>query len=467
MTHPIPDRQAVKLRPPGPVALAGRALRVTATLLRRLGPQLVAHALGRGDSARLTTALRITCDDLGATYIKFGQIIASAPTLTGEETAAQFRSMLDAGPPVPFPDVVREIERTSGKPVRKTFSRLDPEPIGQASLAVVHRGTLIDGRDVAVKVLRPGIEKVLASDLVLLRAAVRALGVAVPAVGELATGLVDDLAGQLQHEVDLRIEAAIMQHFRGLPQHDDLPLVVVPEPLVQLSGRRVLVMDFLDGVPIDDANLDALGVDASALVDQVVKAWLLTALRDGIFHGDVHAGNILFLRDGRAGLIDWGITGQLDPDAHWMLRRFIGGAIGDESAWDDLADHLSSHLSTVQPDLRPDRDMLRMVLRDHLSAVVNKPFGEFSLSEVILSLNTQSSVIRGIAAQPRRTQRTTRKMVDAIRRTRQPAPDLTLMGGGMLLLAKQLAYFERYGKLHLGELAVLHDTEFFRDVLKT
>lgn len=452
---------ADRLRHPSRSALARRTLEVVGTAGYRLAPPMAARVARRGRRNRLPSALRAACADLGATYVKFGQIIASAPTLTGDALAAEFRSMLDAGPPVPYADVVRQIERTTGKPLRATFDHVEPTPVGQASLAVVHRGTLRDGRDVAIKVLRPGIEKVLASDLALLRSLVKALRVAVPAVGDLTARLVDDLAAQLADEIDLRNEAAIMARFRALPQHEDLPLVVVPEPLTDLSGRRVLVMDFLAGVPIDDADIGSLGLDAPALVDQVVKAWLLTALRDGMFHGDVHAGNILLLHDGRVGLLDWGIVGHLDPDAHWMLRRFIGGAVGDETAWDELADHLSDRVAMVETGVELDRATLRMLLRDHLSGIVNRPFGEFSLAETITALTTQASVLRGSEPEPRK-----HRLAGVLRRSRQPAPDLAVMDGGMLLLAKQLAYFERYGRLHLGDLPVLHDRDFFRDVLE-
>lgn len=450
------------LRRPSRADVARRTTHVLATAVHRLSVPAVRRVTRHGGPRSFPRALRTACDDLGATFIKVGQIVASAPSLTGDEVAAEFRGMLDAGPPVPFADVVGQIERATGAAVQTHFAHIDPDPIGQASLAVVHRGTLRDGRDVAIKVLRPGIERTLASDLTILRSLVKVLSLAVPAAGGLAARLVDDLAEQLERELDLRNEAASMARFRALPQHDQLPLVVVPEPLLELSGRRVLVMDFLDGVPIDDSDIEALELDAAELVDQLVKAWMLTALRDGIFHGDLHAGNILLLRDGRVGLIDWGIVGHLEPDAHWLLRRFIGGAVGDETAWDELADHLATTVATLDPGTSLDRTMLRMVLRDHLGAVVNRPFGEFSLSETLMAITTQANALRGETPNP-----STRGLAGALRRSRQPGPDLRVMDGGLLLLAKQLAYVERYGRLHLreGDRPVLHDQRFFRDVL--
>src|SRR5207244_10797135 len=116
-----------------------------------------------------------------------------------------------------------------------------------------------------------------------------------------------------------------------LPPRVTLPLVAVPEPYPALSAARVLTMEFLDGVPIDDlARIAELGVDPRPLIEQTVRAWFLTTIRYGIFHGDVHAGNLMLLRDGRIAALDWGIVGQLDADIHRFFRRTIHAALGDE-----------------------------------------------------------------------------------------------------------------------------------------
>src|SRR5437762_13049535 len=128
-----------------------------------------------------------------------------------------------------------------------------------------------------------------------------------------------------------------MAHYRDLLRRVDLPLVVVPEPYPALSGPRVLAMEFLDGVPIDDlAGIAELGVDPRPLVEQTVRGWFLTAIRYGVFHGDVHAGNLLLLRDGRIAALDWGIVWQLEPDTARCVGRSIEGGIGDEAAWDEV-----------------------------------------------------------------------------------------------------------------------------------
>lgn len=452
--HCCPDPTRHRLRSPSRRTAARRAGRVGVAVGRRLGPLAARRILRRtGSSTDTAHALRAVCDDAGATFTKLGQLVASSPTLFGEDLASAFRSCLDRGAAVAFEDVVAEIELGLGGPIDDQFAHIDPAPIGQASLAVVHRARLVDGREVAVKVLRPGIEEIVAADLALLRPLLGTLTrLAAPGLVDLVLETIDGLRAQLEEELDLRNEAAVMAYFRSLPEGARLPLVVVPEPILALTSRRVLVMELLDGVAIDDVDAAAhLGIDPAPLVEQTVKAWLLCALRGGIFHGDVHAGNILLLRDGRVGVIDWGIVGRLSDESHWLLRRFIGGAaLGDEAAWDELATHLEAQLADAGiPDV--DRDTVRMLLREQLGAVVNQPFGSVSLSGLLLALQGGPERVQPQGSRWRRA-----------RALRSPS---AVMDRGMLLLAKQLAYFERYGRMYLGDIAVLRDEAFFREAL--
>ena len=117
-------------------------------------------------------------------------------------------------------------------------------------------------------------------------------------------------------------------------------------------------MEFLDGVPIDDPGaIEAMGIDPAPVVQQTVQGFLLTAIRWGNFHGDVHAGNLLMLRDGRVGVIDWGIVARLDPESHVFFRRLIEAALGDESAWDDIAAHIRRQYgAAIMESLALDQD---------------------------------------------------------------------------------------------------------------
>jgi predicted unusual protein kinase regulating ubiquinone biosynthesis (AarF/ABC1/UbiB family) len=456
---PIP----YELHTPPPAVLARRGARVTGSVARNLGPHLARRAGGtRLTTAQLARPLRRVCQEAGATFLKFGQIVASSPSLFGDEMAAEFRSCLDTGPRLAFERVQAELRHP------ERFASLDPEPLGRASLAVVHRGRLHDGRDVAVKVLRPGIERRIAADLTLMRQLFRGLARAVgPDLSDVLLEVLAGLQRQLEEELDLRNEAAVMAYFRGLPEAVRLPAVVVPEPYADVSDRRVLVMEFLDGVPIDDLSaIEAMGHDPRPVVDQVVKAWFITALRGGIFHGDVHAGNIMLLRDGRVGVIDWGIVGRLSPDSHFLLRRFIAASLGDESAWDDIVDHLLTQLR-VTGDGGPaiDEATLRAVLRQHVATVVTQPFGQFSLADMVMGI--QRAFDQMFRAQEPETDAEGRVgLRRRLGRVRAIGPNAAAMDRSMMLLGKQLAYFERYGKLYMGDVSLLHDREFFTAVLE-
>ena len=318
----------------------------------------------RSPRARTSTAPRIVaaCADLGATYVKFGQLVASAPSVVGEEVSVAFRSLLDQGRPVGFHKVQHEVERATHEPLRTTFAEFDPEPVGRASMAVVHRAQLADGTDVAVKILRPGIERKVAADFQLMgwlipRVASRVAGAQAQMIEPMLAGL----RNQLCEELDLRNEARTMDHFNGLLTEVDLPSVAIPHTYPELSSRRVLVMEWFDGAAIDDLSaIEAFGVDPVPLVTDTVKAFFLTTARYGLFHGDVHAGNLLLLRDGRIGVLDWGIVGRLDEENREAFCDIIRAALGDEEAWGRVTDRivaqigpLIEHRLGVTPDQIP------------------------------------------------------------------------------------------------------------------
>jgi len=454
-----PSSAPYRLRSPSPAVLARRAAQVTAALGTELGPYAVRRATGSPVKRRkLARRARRACQELGATFLKAGQVVASSPSLFGRAAAEEFRSCLDTGPKVPLDAVRAEIERAAGRPLREVFASFDERPIGRASLAVVHRARLHDGREVAVKVLRPHIESTIAADLALMRQLLKGLARALaPEMAFTVGEVLEGLQLQLEQELDLRNEARVMTYFRALPETMDLPLVVVPEPYPEFSGRRVLVMEFLDGVPIDDVETaSGLGQDGGAMVDQVVRGWMVTAIRAGVFHGDVHAGNILLLRDGRVGVLDWGIVGRLSPESHSLLRQFIAASIGDESAWEELAAHVASQVREAG-GIEVDEQMLQVLMREQLAPVITKPFGEFSLADMLTALQGQLQQLQPSSESQQGGGR--------LAQLRNITPPQGVVDHGMVLLAKQMAYFERYGKLYLGDVAVLSDKEFFKSVL--
>jgi aarF domain-containing kinase len=452
--------------------LRGRAQQIAWVTAKHFTPLAVRAARHKpvGDSA-FARPLRLSFEELGTTFMKFGQLIGSAPGVFGDDVADEFRSCLDTGRPVPFEQVRQVIEDDLGMPLEEAFAHIDPEPIGRASIAVVHRARTHDGRDVAVKVLRPGIERRVAIDLDLLQPL---LELVVRQTGDQAAGsllsMFDGFRAQMGEELDLRNEARAMAHYRELLALVELPLVTVPEPHPDLSGSRVLTMQFLDGVPIDDlASISELGYDPRPVVQQVVQGFLLTAIRWGTFHGDVHAGNLLMLRDGRVGVIDWGIVGRLDPDTHRFFRRMIEGALGDEAAWPDITAHIErAYGPAIREGLGLEGEALVAFVRGMMEPVLTQPFGGVSLADLMLAPQQQVARVRGIEAHDR----SVRTVVRRFREQRKLRAMVEEHGGnqsdfdrGTFLLTKQLMYFERYGKMYLADVGLFDDRLFFEKAL--
>ena len=242
-----------------------------------------------------------------------------------------------------------------------------------------------------------------------------------------------------------------MTHFRALLSEVDLPGVVIPE--VISAHERVLVMEFLDGVPIDDlAAVAEFGFDPKPVVQLVVKAWFLTTVRDGVFHGDVHAGNLLLLPDGRVGVLDWGILGRLSPETHEHLRSIIAAALGDEEAWTRVIARVSQQIGPlIESRMGIGHDQLPVFVRGIIEPLLTKPFGEVQLSSLFIGPDGAEQSGLGFVRGPKG----------------EAAPDL---GGiefdrGMFLLAKQLLYFERYGKLYLDDVSLVSDRDFFAGLI--
>jgi predicted unusual protein kinase regulating ubiquinone biosynthesis (AarF/ABC1/UbiB family) len=474
MTEDVPRAFPRPLPRPTRRQLLRRSRTIGLVAARHFGSQALRRLRraprGPVSARELAHPLRRTFEDLGATYTKFGQLIASAPGVFGADMADEFRACLDTGPVVSFDEVRRTVEWDLGMALEDAYAELDPDPIGRASIAVVHAARLHDGRRVAVKVLRPGVDELVATDLDLLQPL---LELVARHTGDQTAGsllqVLDGFREQIGEELDLRNEARAMGHFRRLLAQVELPMVAVPEVTQDLSGPNVLTMELFEGVPVDDLSAASrYGISPGPLLEQVVRAFLLTTVRWGAFHGDIHAGNLFLLRDGRIGVLDWGIVGRLDPATHRFFVRMLEGVLGDEKAWDDVAAHL---VRTYGPAMRDalglDDAQLAVFVRGVIEPVLVRPFGEVSLADIIAAPQAQLAKARGIEAHDWSV-RTIAKRLSAQRKLRRAA----VAGGGVasdfdratFLLGKQLMYFERYGKLFLADTPLL-DRRFLATVL--
>ena len=264
---------------------------------------------------------------IGPAAIKLGQALATRPDLVGDDAAADLARLQDAVPPAPFVTIRSAVERSLERPIEALFASFDPEPVGAASIAQVHRAVTTDGRHVAVKVLRPGIEEDLARAIETYEwaaAQAEAMG------GELARLrprlTIAHFRQWTLRELDLRREAASASE---LAEHMEAePGFTIPAIDWSRTTRRVLTLDWVDGVKL--ANRPALvaaGHDMGALASTLVRAFLRQAIADGFFHADLHQGNLFALADGRIAAIDFGIMGRIDRRARLWLAEILHGLI--------------------------------------------------------------------------------------------------------------------------------------------
>lgn len=264
---------------------------------------------------------------IGPAAIKLGQTLATRPDLVGEEAKQDLMRLQDRLPPIPFEQIEQAISSSFDRPIDTLFSHIEPEPVGAASIAQVHKAVTTDGRTVAVKVLRPGIEKEFARDIETYEWAatqVEAMG------GELARLrprlTIETFKRWTARELDLRREAASASELAEGMQAE--PDYVVPEIDWQRTGGRVMTLEWFDGIKISDREaLDAAGHDRKELAGKLVRAFLRQAISEGFFHADMHQGNLFVLPDGKIAAIDFGIMGRVDRRARLWLAEILYGLI--------------------------------------------------------------------------------------------------------------------------------------------
>ncbi|MEA1618369.1 2-polyprenylphenol 6-hydroxylase [Erythrobacter sp. T5W1-R] len=262
---------------------------------------------------------------IGPAAIKLGQSLATRPDLVGEEAAQNLLSLQDSLPPVPFAQIREVIESSFGQPIDKLFAEIDPVPVGAASIAQVHKGVTVDGRTVAIKVLRPGIREKFARDI----ATYEWAAAHVEAMGGEASRLrprltIANFKRWSNSELDLRREAAsaseLAQEMAGIGGYR------IPAIDWDRTNGRVMTIEWIDGVKISRVDeLRARGHDLDAISQKLVISFLTQAISAGFFHADMHQGNLFVEDDGTIVAIDFGIMGRIDRRARQWLAEILYG----------------------------------------------------------------------------------------------------------------------------------------------
>jgi ubiquinone biosynthesis protein len=264
---------------------------------------------------------------IGPAAIKLGQTLATRPDLVGDEAAHDLLRLQDALPPLPFPVIRQRIEGNSGRPLETFFAEFDEHPVGAASIAQVHRAITTDGRQVAVKVLRPGIETEFAKAIDTYEWA----AAQVESMGGEASRLrprlvIETFKRWTAREIDLRREAASASELaEGMQAEPDF---MVPQIDWQRTTGKVMTLEWINGIKLSHRQkLIEAGHDTSLLASRLIKAFLRQAIAEGFFHADMHQGNLFALPDGRIAAIDFGIMGRIDRRARVWLAEILYGLI--------------------------------------------------------------------------------------------------------------------------------------------
>ncbi|MGK2949347.1 MAG: ABC1 kinase family protein [Acidimicrobiales bacterium] len=414
-----------RLTRPGRVPPGVRVLRTSAVLGGALGLWAVKARRAGGATSRadISRRLRLAAERLGPTYIKLGQIISSGEGLFPEELVSEFKKCRDQVPPEPFSVVRAVVEGDLGRPLEEVFLRFHPEPLAAASIAQVHRATLHTGEDVVVKVQRPSVGQLVHKDLRVMAWLAPFLVGRIP-ISALANppALVELFAETITEELDFRIEAQNMldvaRSFAELGQRD----YVIPRPHPSLVTQRVLVMERLEGFKFDDvAGMKGAGVDTEKVVRTGMIGFMEGAMIHGIFHGDLHGGNLFVMADGRTALLDFGIVGRLSEPRRLAFLRLLMSA---------TANDLTGQLEALRDlgALPPDTDIQAVIVDLGLDRPVVDPT-TLTADELVQEIQQVIKGLLGIGARlPKELMLFIKNMVFLDGAVATLAPDLDIIG---------------------------------------
>ncbi|MBF0584627.1 MAG: 2-polyprenylphenol 6-hydroxylase [Magnetococcales bacterium] len=268
--------------------------------------------------------LREAMEELGPTFIKFGQALSTRTEILPEAFSVEMKKLQDEVPPFPFEQTAEIIQKDLGGPVEQFFQTFDPIPVASASMAQVHRATTLSGRDVAVKVMRPNVIALVEMDIRMLSTLADLVDTYLKDWKRMRVKqVVAEFAASIRNEINFQIEASRAQKFRENFKND--PEMRVPAVIWPLSTRRVLTLEWIDGVPIDEMANHAQNdhLDPVVISRNIVTSFFKQVFRDGYFHADQHPGNIFVLADGTIAILDFGIVGRVTREDRVLLARIL------------------------------------------------------------------------------------------------------------------------------------------------
>lgn len=384
----------------------------------------------RAPSAHL---LRNIFEDLGTTYVKLGQLIASMPSVFPDEYVDAFQGCLDQTNPLPFSTIKKVLTQELGDPA-DYFSWIDEKPLASASIAQVHAATLISGEDVVIKVQRPDAADILHADLSLLHNITKVLEFVTPKLKHASLAdMIDEIRFSMLEECDFEKEASNIATYRDFLESINSKTVRVPLVYPQASRKRILTMERFYGVPLTDIDVvkQYHPNPETALVD-ALNVWFASVNQCRIYHADLHSGNIMMLNSGEIGFIDFGIVGSISEEV-WQALITLSTSLPME----DFTTTAEALLKLGATDQSIDTDALANDLKQLYDDTMNVDISEFSsiessLDNVLIQL---SRVAKNYGIRfPRTFTLLIKQFLYFDRYTQALAPDLDLFQDDRLLL---------------------------------
>ena len=346
---------------------------------------------------------RRVLEELGPTFIKLGQVLATRVDLFEPEWIAEFGKLQDSAPPIPYADVLQQLAEDLGAPPEKIFAAFDPEPLAAASIAQVHRARLEDGSEVVVKVRRPGIRSVVEADL---RWLMRLAELVESENPELRNFHPQEIVRQfelsLRRELDFAIECRnaerIANNFAGYTDQDTISppatgrapdsatlpaaaIIVIPRVYWKWTGERVCVQEFIEGIPGRNlAAADHAGLDRKILARRGARAVLKMIVEDGFFHADPHPGNVFYLPGNRLAFIDFGMVGRLNEERRDQMIQLMLGMVRREPA------RVAEVMLDWSGDVSVDEDSLIVEIQTFVDQYYGIPLKQLSLGAMLTDL---------------------------------------------------------------------------------
>ncbi len=346
------------------------------TALRGLIP---AKYKRRGSVLSMAERLRLVIEELGPTFVKFGQILADRPDIVSDKLRTELKKLQSNVEPIPHDTAMKLIEEELGSPIERYFSSIGSDAcIGSASIGQVYKATLNTGEDVVIKIQRPDIQSKIELDLHLLKYLAQQLVDEYPGLTAIdIVGFVDEFGETLKMEMNYVNEAANVTRFSEI--FKDSPFCTIPKVYTELCTPQMLVMEYVTGLPADNvAELVQAGLDPVQVAENGIRIMLIMIFKNGFFHADPHAGNLFVQKDNRIALIDFGMVGTLKPAQMQFLAGFILGLATSNARI--ITDSL---LTLCDKKFFAEKDDLEFYIHDMLTRHGSFHYDQMNFSQIL------------------------------------------------------------------------------------